>query len=300
MSIGSRTVGGLVGVALGLVAAGCGEERLRPPPPPERPAARVVVTHDFGSTPVRDLRVAPDQSVLAALQGVTTVDVRAGYVQAIDGAHGSLSRRRDWLYFVNGVQADVGAAEYRLGAGDVTWWDLRSWRRYMHVPAVVGSWPEPFLHGFRGRPAAVAADPPLDAVLRDLGVRLVEQDAPYRVRVAADAALRRRDPAWRRAVADPARAGLTAWIDRGRVRVWNAGRGAVETVPEARAVAAAVPVGDGAEAGVLLAVVGVDEAAATRAATAVAARPAYLERRYAVAFDGEGRPVAAGGTGRLP
>jgi hypothetical protein len=283
---------------LAAIGAGCAE-KAKPAPPPERPAARVVISHDFGTARVREARVAPDQSVLTALQSAARVASKNGFVEGIDGHRGSLSGQRDWLYFVNGVQADVGAAEYVLRAGDVAWWDLRSWRGYMHVPAVVGSWPEPFVHGYGRRPPAVAADPPLDAPLRQAGARLVTGDAPYRVRVGADADLRRRDPAWRRAVADRETAGQTAWNERGRVRVWHAGRGRAEEIPGGRAVIAAVPTGDTAADGVLLVVAGVDAAAAQAAAAAVVATPPLLARRYAVVVDAAGHLLAAGGSGAV-
>ena len=35
---------------------------------------------------------------------------------------------RDWFFFVNGIEADVGAAEYELSPGDVVQWDYRDWR----------------------------------------------------------------------------------------------------------------------------------------------------------------------------
>src|SRR5919109_788674 len=38
-----------------------------------------------------------------------------------------------------------------LLAGDVLWFDHRSWARELRVPIVVGAFPEPFLHGFDGR-----------------------------------------------------------------------------------------------------------------------------------------------------
>ena len=48
---------------------------------------------------------------------------------------------------MNGVESPVGAAEYEVEDGDRIWWDHRDWSTAMRVPAVVGSWPEPFLHG---------------------------------------------------------------------------------------------------------------------------------------------------------
>ena len=72
-------------------------------------------------------------------------------MQSIDGLSGGSDdgRRSDWFFYVNGVESPVGAAEYEPGDGDRIWWDHRDWSTAMRVPAVVGSWPEPFLHGFR-------------------------------------------------------------------------------------------------------------------------------------------------------
>ena len=41
------------------------------------------------------------------------------FVQSIEGVAGDAGAKRDWFYFVNGVEADRGAAEYRLRPGDV-------------------------------------------------------------------------------------------------------------------------------------------------------------------------------------
>src|SRR6266516_6413688 len=98
-------------------------------------------------------------------QHVLLVDkVKASYggrfVQSIKGLAGDRSGRRDWFYFVNGYEADSGAADYTLHSGDVEWWDYRSWKRDIHVPVVVGAFPEPFLHGYAGktRNAAIVYD----------------------------------------------------------------------------------------------------------------------------------------------
>jgi len=154
------------------------------------------VTHDRGSKVVLTADVPAGLTVLQALDRSADVETRYGgrFVQAIDGVSGSLAGRRDWFYFVNGIEPDVGAAEIRLHPGDVAWWDFRSWKGRMEQPVVVGAFPEPFLHGFDGkrRPARVDAPPALaDAgseLLRVLGgpngagepnvfVLAVEQDA---------------------------------------------------------------------------------------------------------------------------
>jgi hypothetical protein len=56
-----------------------------------------------------------------------------------------------------------------------------------------------------------------------------------------------------------------------------------------------VPTGLAPGDGVLLAVAGLDARAARAAADAIVADPSVLRLRYAVAFDGEGHPLQAGG-----
>ena len=87
-----------------------------------------------------------------------------GFVQSIDGLEGAQSggRSLDWFFYVNGIESPVGSAQYDLSGGDRIWWDYRDWTAAMRVPAVVGSWPEPFLHGFqatRWDAAVVCAGP---------------------------------------------------------------------------------------------------------------------------------------------
>ena len=86
----------IVWLALPVLVAGCGEHRVQPPvTSPAAPAASLVISEGFGAKVVRDERVAPGQSVLAALQGVAKVSTRYGgrFVQSIDGKLG-LARRR--------------------------------------------------------------------------------------------------------------------------------------------------------------------------------------------------------------
>jgi hypothetical protein len=109
-------------------------------------------------------KVGAGQSAMQALQQATKVKTSYGgrFVQSIDGVSGNRSARRDWFYFVNGYEADQGAADYKLHPGDVEWWDYRNWNHSIHVPVVVGAFPEPFLHGYAGktRDAAVVYDSP--------------------------------------------------------------------------------------------------------------------------------------------
>ena len=119
----------------------------------EHGRATVWVTRDRGAHVILDRTVPAGLTAMQALDRVADIHTRYSgrYVQEINGVQGSLSTRHDWFYFINGYEADRGAAEYRLHEGDVEWWDFRSWRNLMRAPIVVGAFPEPFLHGFDGK-----------------------------------------------------------------------------------------------------------------------------------------------------
>jgi hypothetical protein len=118
---------------------------------------RLDVTREFGAQSLRSVRaprVVGQETVMSLLVRNATVSTRygGGFVQSIDGSAGTDEggRQIDWFYYVNGVEAPVGAAETNVHRGDRIWWDLHDWSQTDHVPAVVGSYPEPFLHGLEG------------------------------------------------------------------------------------------------------------------------------------------------------
>jgi hypothetical protein len=107
--------------------------------------AQVWITRDRGTHVLAVRTVPAGLTGMQALDRVAAIDTRYGgrFVESINGHRGSLRARRDWFYFVNGIEGDRSAAEYRLRDGDIEWWDLRSWKREMSVPVVVGAWPQP-------------------------------------------------------------------------------------------------------------------------------------------------------------
>ena len=133
-----------------LVCAGCGLG-----PGPGTGAVNVNVTRGFGGAPVRTLsskHVPGSETVMRILERSFRVGTRygGGFVQSIDGYSGT-SGSVDWFYYVNGIQAKQGAASTSVHQGDRIWWDLHDWRATDSIPAVVGSYPEPFLHGVGGK-----------------------------------------------------------------------------------------------------------------------------------------------------
>jgi hypothetical protein len=110
--------------------------------------------------------VKEGDTVMRFLQSERKVSLRygGGFVQSIDGLSGTgAAGHRDWFYFVNGQEASVGAAERRLNAGDVVQWDYRDWTATMSIPAIVGAFPEPLVHGIEGKKLPVRVECPDDA-----------------------------------------------------------------------------------------------------------------------------------------
>jgi uncharacterized protein DUF4430 len=119
----------------------------------------LTVTRDFGAKSIEDaqtgLHPSSDDTIMRLLERNYDVKTRfgGGFVQEIDGVAGGRenARRVDWFYYVNGIEASVGAAQRRISPGDRIWWDRHEWQAAQRIPAVVGSFPEPFLAGTGGR-----------------------------------------------------------------------------------------------------------------------------------------------------
>ena len=136
-------------LAVAFVAAGCG-----PGAGPGSGEVALTVTQDFGSRQVLSREVADvpsSETVMRLLEGEAKVTTRygGGFVQSVNGVKGGREGGRpvDWFFFVNGREAPKGAAATKVSPGDRIWWDFRDWGEATNVPAVVGSFPEPFLHG---------------------------------------------------------------------------------------------------------------------------------------------------------
>jgi hypothetical protein len=282
-------------LAVAALALGC-ERRSQDAPAASAPAAALTATAGYGAEVLLDTRVAPGDSLMRALRGATDVDTAygGGFVAGMLGRRSDAAATLDWFFFVDGVSSPVGAKDVRLRDGDVVWWDHRDWGALIDTPAVVGAWPRP-LTRVAGRTPPVHADPPLRDALAAAGADVVDGDTPWRAVVGASDDLAAREPAWARALDDPDGAGLTVAIEDGRVTALAADGGPREPVPGARALVAAIPTGTDPADGVTVVVAGLDAAAARAAADTVAADPAVLLHRYAVAFDGTGRPLRAGG-----
>jgi hypothetical protein len=143
----------LVLALIAVAATGCG---LGAGPTPS--GVQLTVTRDFGAHVLHrsgSLAVRGQETAMSLLQRNYRVGTRygGGFVESIDGLAGGhdASAQIDWFYYDNGVQASQGAAATDVHPGDRIWWDRHDWSQTEDVPAVVGSFPEPFLSGIAGK-----------------------------------------------------------------------------------------------------------------------------------------------------
>ncbi len=166
----------LPALAAAVVLGGCGLGAGATPG-----GVRLEVTRDFGAQPQLALRAPKAQgqeTVMSVLMRNASVSTRygGGFVESIDGHSGGSEggQSRDWFYYVNGVEAPAGAADTNVHPGDRIWWDLHDWSQTDTIPAVVGSFPEPFRNGIEGLrlPVRLECAQPEDAACRTTQARL--------------------------------------------------------------------------------------------------------------------------------
>jgi Domain of unknown function (DUF4430) len=305
----------MVALAALCALAGCGLGAGRAPA-----GVRLDVTRGFGARPLISLRAphtAGEETVMSLLLRNAAVRTRygGGFVQSIDGRSGGREGGDavDWFYYVDGLLAPKGAADTDVRPGDSIWWDLHDWSAAAEVPAVVGAFPEPFLHGAAGSSRAVRVEcAPLDsgacrtvaARLRAAGVRFAlaplgqagSEPHTLKVLVGAWAALRghgdtralEEGPGASGVYARPAGAGRS-------IALLDAHGALARTLAGGAGLIAAVRSGEAAPEWF---VTGTDAAGVERAARALS--ETALSDRFAVAVAAEGAaiPLPVSRTGR--
>lgn len=144
------------------------------------------VTSDYGQRLVlakNDLRIREDETVMRLLKRNAEVETLygGGFVQSIDGLAGKgQDGHSDWFYYVNGIAAVEGAADYEVSPGDVVQWDRHDWSATADVPAIVGAFPQPLLDGVGGKrfPVRVECQDADSAPCRDVKQTLRDADIP--------------------------------------------------------------------------------------------------------------------------
>lgn len=294
-------------LAAGLLAAvllgGCGLGAGKAPT-----AVQLLVTRDFGASVLRAAsapNVHGEETVMSLLTRNARVATRysGGFVQAIDGVSGGQEGGQpvDWFYYVNGIEARKGAASTSVHPGDHIWWDRHDWSQTDDVPAVVGSFPQPFLNGIEGKrlPVRVECGTVGAVACRSITDRLhaagvpaaisglgsgVEARHTLRVEVAPFSALGF-DPAARAIESGPRASGVYAQFrahGASLVLLDQAGR-AVRTLGAGGGLVAATRTGEESPVWV---VTGTDSSGVARAAHAF--DTATLRDRFAVAVGASG------------
>lgn len=125
---------------------------------PAPTGVQLTVTRDFGARVLSrsaEPQLSGHETAMSLLLRNNAVTTRYGgtSVESIDGL--AVGREGgeavSWFHFVNGVQATRGAASTNVHPGDRIWWDRHDSSQADDVPAVVGSFPEPFLNGIEGK-----------------------------------------------------------------------------------------------------------------------------------------------------
>ena len=233
-----------------------------------------------------------------------------GFVESIDGLSGEAQAQPvDWFYYVNGVEAPMGAASTNVQPGDHIWWDRHNWSQTDSVPAVVGSFPEPFLNGVGGKRLPVlvecaqatgSACATVSAELSRLGVPAARAalgsggGAAHTLRVAVGPWTQLRgDPTIQNIEQGPRASGVYARFsaDGKSLTLLDQSGGAVRTMRSGSGLLAATRSGEDAPVWV---VSGTDSAGVSFAASAF--DTGALQSRFAVAVSAAGaRPLPAGG-----
>jgi uncharacterized protein DUF4430 len=305
----------IAALALALALAGCGVG-----PGDEAQDTRLTVTDGFGARTLVALdapEARGEETVMRLLQRNAQVTTRfgGGFVQSIAGRAGGREGGRpvDWFFYVNGVEAGEGAASTTVEEGDRVWWDRHDWGEAMRVPAVVGSFPEPFVNGIGGKryPVRVECADPRKPPCRAVQRRLTDEDVPAaagRLRsVAATTTLRVVVGPWARISGDigvvrleegPQASGVFARpsADGKRFDLLDARGRTTRTLGAGAGLVAATRAGDDAP---LWVVTGTDDAGVAAAARAFDEGPLADHFALAVADD-VGVPLPTTPRGRPP
>jgi hypothetical protein len=140
----------LILAACAVAIAGCGLS-----PRAGGSGVSVTVTRNFGAGTLgtaTEPRVSASETVIGLLERHFRVSTRRGgrVVQSIGGWSAG-SPYYEWSYYVDGVLASRPPQRAVVQEGEEVWWDLHDSAAARSIPAVVGSFPEPFVHGIGGQ-----------------------------------------------------------------------------------------------------------------------------------------------------
>ncbi len=202
-------------LVLAVLPAGCSgtssaeDEAAAAGRPPTATEVRLVISRDYGSTILKDVLVTPGGTTDVMRVLAENADVKSGYgggfvsgIDGLDSTYGGASSKdaADWFYSVDGLFADIGAADYELGGGETVWWDYHRWAGAMFAPVAVHAFPAPWA----GRPLPVVTGGEFPG-LEDWASRYGLELGPRR-------GLSDGRPDGGVVVCTPAQAGATSWL----------------------------------------------------------------------------------------
>jgi hypothetical protein len=147
-------------------------------------AATITITQDFGARRVAEIhqaQVSGTEALISLLrQRFPDVQTSGNTVTSIDGV--SAKPGTSWFLFINGSASGIGTPKLRtiVRPGDRIWWDLHNDTATRNVPVVVGSFPEPFVHGLGGKrlPVTLECAPDVTAACDRVAVALAAVGVP--------------------------------------------------------------------------------------------------------------------------
>ena len=155
----TRRLALLCGSLLALATAGAALAGCGPPKATDSDEMAITVTRDFGAEAFVEL----EHEKVPTAPGL--VEILRRY---------PTTRHKESL-FVNGIVASEDAAELEVHGGDRVWLDQHNTNVTDVIPAVVGSFPEPFVHGIHGKrlPVRVECDDPRSGPCAAVAEKLV-------------------------------------------------------------------------------------------------------------------------------
>jgi len=300
---------------LAVAIAGCQRTASRQQTPKEAAGpVELLVTRDFGSKVLAEKSVTATGSptVMDVLVKSAKVETAygGGFINSINGLASGYTDsggvKIDWFYSVNGIQASVGAADLTVRPGDKIWWDYHDWSSVSFVPAVVGSYPEPFVHGYEGRvlpvevvyaegfahEAGAVRDALKRAGAKDVRFSSLRPDMPRPsdrslLVLGSWKALSRL--AWvADAAKDPAASGLHVKVAKGEVHMLDC-RGTFSD--SQRKAGAILATGESGKSAVAWLVTGTDDAAVRRAVDLLVKKPSSLAGKFGIVVDEDGNVI---------
>lgn len=111
------------------------------------------ITHQFTGATLLEKKIPLNgESVMELLEKNAEIKTAfgGGFVTEINSLAQDEKEKKYWLYYINGILAQVGARGYFPKANDVIWWNYQSDGSGM-VSFAVGAFPQPFLGGYNAK-----------------------------------------------------------------------------------------------------------------------------------------------------